>query len=317
MSGDARRPGSAGAGSAPGAGLPSGAGLASGADLPSGAGLASGAGSTSGAGLPPGAGPVFGAGLPLGTDLPSGDDREVDASLVRESLSGSRRARRALVRRHQHAVYNLARHMLDDPAAAAEVTEGSFVKAFRRLSAVPPSQRLVAWLLRIAHNTGVEALRRAGSRADPADGAIPPVDALDSAAAGAVSPRAGAVPPADAVVSQAAGAVSPRAGAVPPADAVVSPAAGAAPPADAAIRSAAAGGSRGAGSTPEWSRDALAEAFARLPMRYRAAIVLRYQAGLSFAEVGGVMGVPEETARARVESARRALAERLRPAPRP
>ena len=170
------------------------------------------------------------------------DGAGVDARLVREARSGNRNARRALIDRHQDAVYNLALRMLGAPDAAADVAGETFVKAFRRLSAFPSHQRLTPWLLRIAHNTAVEALRRA----DPRDGPAPPV------------PRP--TPPA----------------------------------ADA---------------------EPLAAAFERLPMRYRAALVLRYQAGLSFAEVGDVMGVPEQTARARVEGARRALAERLRDRP--
>lgn len=177
----------------------------------------------------------------------------VDARLVRESRSGNPRARRALIDRHQHAVYNLALLMLGASDAAAGVAEETFVKAFGRLSALPSNQRLAPWLLRIAHNTAVDALRRAERR-----------------------------------------------------DASAAPVALPAPTADSAgDRSGPTSGRRG---------EPLAEAFERLPVRYRAAIVLRYQAGLSFAEVGDVMGVPEQTARTRVESARRALAARLRPA---
>ncbi len=177
----------------------------------------------------------------------------VDARLVRESRSGNRSARRALIDRHQDAVYNLALRMLGAPDAAADVTGETFVKAFRRLSAFPSNQRLTPWLLRIAHNTAVESLRRGDRREEP----VPPV---------------------------------PR------------PTSPAADPGRDGFGSAAAA-------------EPLVEAFEGLPMRYRAAIVLRYQAGLSFAEVGDVMGVPEQTARARVEDARRALAERLRERP--
>ncbi len=190
----------------------------------------------------------------------------IDARLVRESRSGNRRARRALVDRHQHAVYNLALRMLGAPDAAAGVAEETFVKAFRRLSALSSDQRLAPWLLRIAHNTAADALRRA-ERREPSGA---PVALPAPSAANSGEGRAGS----------AADAVGGRSG----------PASG-----------------RPGGP--------LAAAFEQLPMRYRAAIVLRYQAGLSFAEVGDVMGVPEQTARTRVEGARRALAERLRTAP--
>ena len=174
-----------------------------------------------------------------------------DAWLVRESRSGNPSPRRALIDRHQHAVYNLALRMLGGSDAAARVAEETFVKAFRRLPALPSNQRLAPWLLRIAHNTAVDALRRK-ERREPS----------------------------------------------------VAPAALPAPPTEGS----------GGGPAGSWgrSREPLAEAFEGLPVRYRAAIVLRYQAGLSFAEVGDVMGVPEQTARTRVEGARRALAEGLR-----
>ena len=177
----------------------------------------------------------------------------VDARLVREALSGNPRARRALIDRHQHAVYNLALRLLGAPDAAAGIAEEAFVKAFRRLSTLPANQRLTPWLLRIVHNTAVDALRRAAPREAPVVRPAPPAADSDGGRSGSAPVRRG---------------------------------------------------------------EPFAEAFERLPMRYRAAIVLRYQAGLSLAEVGDVMGVPEQTARTRVEGARRALAERLRTASR-
>ncbi|MCE2514472.1 MAG: hypothetical protein J4F37_05570 [Acidobacteria bacterium] len=209
------------------------------------------------------------AGTPRGDrahSAPEADDAaRIDARLVRESRSGNRRARRALVDRHQHAVYNLALRMLGAPDAAAGVAEETFVKAFRRLPALSSDQRVAPWLLRIAHNTAADALRRA-ERSEPS---AAPVALPAPAAAHSGEGRTGS----------AADAVGGRSG--PASDRPGQP---------------------------------LAAAFEQLPMRYRAAIVLRYQAGLSFAEVGDVMGVPEQTARTRVEGARRALAERLRTA---
>ena len=209
------------------------------------------------------------AGTPRGDrahSAPEADDAaRIDARLVRESRSGNRRARRALVDRHQHAVYNLALRMLGAPDAAAGVAEETFVKAFRRLPALSSDQRVAPWLLRIAHNTAADALRRA-ERSEPS---AAPVALPAPAAAHSGEGRTGSA--ADAVGGRS-GLASDRPG------------------------------------------QPLAAAFEQLPMRYRAAIVLRYQAGLSFAEVGDVMGVPEQTARTRVEGARRALAERLRTA---
>ena len=56
---------------------------------------------------------------------------------------------------------------------------------------------------------------------------------------------------------------------------------------------------------------ALEAALARLRPDQRAAIVLRYESGLSFDEIGTVLGVPEVTARSHVHRARKELARLL------
>lgn len=56
---------------------------------------------------------------------------------------------------------------------------------------------------------------------------------------------------------------------------------------------------------------ALQEALARLRPEYRAAVALRYDEGLSFEEIGNVLGVPEATARSHVHRARKELAALL------
>jgi RNA polymerase sigma-70 factor (ECF subfamily) len=56
---------------------------------------------------------------------------------------------------------------------------------------------------------------------------------------------------------------------------------------------------------------ALEAAMAGLRPDQRAAIVLRYENGLSFSEIGAVLGVPEVTARSHVHRARKELARLL------
>jgi RNA polymerase sigma-70 factor (ECF subfamily) len=56
---------------------------------------------------------------------------------------------------------------------------------------------------------------------------------------------------------------------------------------------------------------ALEAALAELRSDHRAAIVLRYENGLSFDEIGTVLGVPEVTARSHVHRARKELARLL------
>jgi len=56
---------------------------------------------------------------------------------------------------------------------------------------------------------------------------------------------------------------------------------------------------------------AIGAAMARLRPEFRAAIVLRYEDGLSFEEIGHVLGVPEATARSHVHRARKELSRSL------
>lgn len=59
---------------------------------------------------------------------------------------------------------------------------------------------------------------------------------------------------------------------------------------------------------------ALEAALGRLRPEFRAAVVLRYDEGLPFDEIGHVMGIPEATARSHVHRARKELARHLREA---
>ena len=56
---------------------------------------------------------------------------------------------------------------------------------------------------------------------------------------------------------------------------------------------------------------ALETALDRLRPEYRSAVVLRYQEGLSFDDIGHVLGIPEATARTHVHRARKELARLL------
>jgi RNA polymerase sigma-70 factor, ECF subfamily len=57
--------------------------------------------------------------------------------------------------------------------------------------------------------------------------------------------------------------------------------------------------------------EALESALAQLRPDQRAAIILRYESGLSFDEIGTVLGVPDVTARSHVHRARKELARLL------
>lgn len=83
-----------------------------------------------------------------------------DDDLVGKALGGAQGAYAALVDRYQRPVFSLIVRLMGDPAVAAELAQDTFLKAFRRLESFDRQWGFSPWLLRIAHNTAVDALRR-------------------------------------------------------------------------------------------------------------------------------------------------------------
>ena len=179
-------------------------------------------------------------------------DSVTEARLVAQALGGSEAAFEQIVRRHQRAVLTLLVRLTGDAGLAEDLAQETFVKAFRSLGAFDTARRLSSWLLRIAHNTGIDALRRQRLKTVPLETAAGDNQPLD--------PEAPAEP-------------------------------------DPLERAALAG--------------ALDSAMQQLTPTQRAAMSLRYEEGLSFADVGQVLGMPEATARSHVHRARRTLAVEL------
>jgi RNA polymerase sigma-70 factor (ECF subfamily) len=84
-----------------------------------------------------------------------------DAVLVASALRGSQAAWRELVVRFERPVYTLILRMVHDPAAAEDLAQEVFVKAFRHLATYDPERKLASWLFKIAHNSSIDHLRRA------------------------------------------------------------------------------------------------------------------------------------------------------------
>jgi RNA polymerase sigma-70 factor (ECF subfamily) len=170
---------------------------------------------------------------------------------VAQALAGSQTAFEQILRRYQRPVISLSARIVGDHTLADDLAQETFVKAYRNLAAFDPTRRLSSWLLRIAHNTALDALRRART-------SLPqPRSLIDD------SPDEPAVPPApDPVEREALG-------------------------------------------------QALEAALSELKPEYRAAIVLRYEEGLPYDDIGRILGMPEVTARTHVHRARKELSRLL------
>ena len=69
-----------------------------------------------------------------------------DDELVAQSLDGRREAFGELVLRHQKMVYKLARYMLGDPHAAEDLSQETFLHAYRALPTYRAQGKFPAWL---------------------------------------------------------------------------------------------------------------------------------------------------------------------------
>ena len=88
------------------------------------------------------------------------------ADLVRRSRRGDRAARAAfaeLIRRHERAVLAVAYAITTDAAAAGDVAQETFLRAWQELGGLEDAERFGAWLCGIARNRATDA-RRARQR---------------------------------------------------------------------------------------------------------------------------------------------------------
>src|SRR3954453_16951871 len=89
-----------------------------------------------------------------GADADHGDARAIDPDLplVDRFRAGERAAFDELVRRHQQALWRLARRYVKNDADAADVVQQTFVRAFRGLARFRAAATVRTWMYRIAIN---------------------------------------------------------------------------------------------------------------------------------------------------------------------
>jgi RNA polymerase sigma-70 factor (ECF subfamily) len=88
-----------------------------------------------------------------------------DEALLAGFATGDADAAAGFVRRFQGRVYGLAVTILGDPAAAEDVAQETFVRAWRHATTYDPRRGAVStWLLTIARNLALDRARLKGSR---------------------------------------------------------------------------------------------------------------------------------------------------------
>jgi len=91
---------------------------------------------------------------------PSSDEQQI----IMRATAGETQAFNLLVLKYQDIAYSVAYRMLRDEAAAADVVQDSFIKAFRALAGFQGGN-FRSWLMRIVANTCYDVLRAQQRRA--------------------------------------------------------------------------------------------------------------------------------------------------------
>ena len=92
--------------------------------------------------------------------------REPDPELIRRAQSGDLAAFERLVRECQADAWRFAYHLTRNRATADDVTQESFLRAFRAIKTYRGRSKFSSWLLRIVRNCSIDAFHR-GERETP------------------------------------------------------------------------------------------------------------------------------------------------------
>ena len=79
--------------------------------------------------------------------------------IIRNVLRGNVNDFEKLVTAYEKNVYNIALRMVGDPEDAADMTQETFIKAYRALSSFRGDSKFSSWLYRIASNVCLDFLR--------------------------------------------------------------------------------------------------------------------------------------------------------------
>lgn len=103
-----------------------------------------------------------------------------EETLIEKGRQGDQRALGQLVDRHYEVVFRVALSLVSDRDLASDVTQDTFLKAFRGLDGFRGDAAFRTWLLSIAYNEGRAALRKRVRRKETALEDAGPVRAEDA-----------------------------------------------------------------------------------------------------------------------------------------
>lgn len=86
--------------------------------------------------------------------------RKTDKQLVSEYLDGDERSLSVLVDRYLTGAYNFALKLTNDSQAAEDITQESFIKAWKNIRGFRRGSSFQTWLFSITRNTAIDWLRK-------------------------------------------------------------------------------------------------------------------------------------------------------------
>lgn len=125
------------------------------------------------------------------------DDGPPDAELVQLSQSGDLDAFDRLVIRHRGRIYALIMNMIHNDADAWDLTQDTFVKAWKALPKFEARANFFTWLYRICHNVTYDWLRKRSNKIQKAE-FDDRIEATSMEASAPTTPRAALAPDAHA-----------------------------------------------------------------------------------------------------------------------
>ncbi len=87
-----------------------------------------------------------------------------DSSLVAAAQAGDRSALDALLRAHYDRVFAVCRHILGNPADAADAAQNALISVVRGLDRFDGKSTFATWVYRIATNAALDEMRRRARR---------------------------------------------------------------------------------------------------------------------------------------------------------
>jgi RNA polymerase sigma-70 factor (ECF subfamily) len=106
-----------------------------------------------------------------------------DAKLVENFRNGDIEAFNRLVNRWQQRIHRFAYRYFSSHDEATEITQKTFIRAYKKLNTLEDTEKFSAWIYRIANNLCLDETKRAGRRRSASMEALPNHPVAESLAA--------------------------------------------------------------------------------------------------------------------------------------